>query len=74
MYHFPWGAVINSAVKRSVEQNLQLRLKRKLKGNRSATLCFAGTEFQSVFVGSENDKSFVRTYIRELPKHLFSFY
>ena len=39
MYHFPWGA---SAVKRSMEQNLQVKLKGKLTGNMSATLCFTG--------------------------------
>ena len=42
---------------------VQLRLKGKLKGKTSATLCFTETEFQSVFVGSENDKAFVRTDI-----------
>ena len=51
---------------------LQVKLKGKLKRNMSATLCFTGTEFQSVFAGSKNDKAFVRTYISELPKHLYS--
>ena len=72
MYHFPWGAVINSVVRRSMEQNYRSNLKAKLKGNTSATLCFTRTEFQSVLVGSENDKALVPTYIEELPKHLFS--
>ena len=44
MFYFPWGAVINGAVKCSTEQKLQL----KLKGNTNASLYFTGTEFQSV--------------------------
>ena len=55
-------------MKRTVEQNLQL----KLKGNTSGFLYFSGTVFQTAFVGSGNVKAFVPIYIRELPKHLFS--
>ena len=60
--------MINGAVKRTMEQNLQL----KLEGNTSASLYFNGTVFQTAFVGSGNVKAFVPIYIRELPKHLFS--
>ena len=65
MFYFPWGAVINGAVKRSIEQKLQL----KLKGNTNASLYFTGTEFQSVFVSRENVNAFVLIYIyiRVLP-------
>ena len=54
MYHFPLGAVINSAVKRSMEPLNGAKLQLKLKGNKSVTLYFTGTEFQLVFVGSES--------------------
>ena len=60
--------MINGAVKRTMEQNLQL----KLEENTSTSLYFNGTEIQTAFVGSGNVKAFVPIHIRELPKHLFS--
>ena len=47
--------MISSAVKGSMEQRLQL----KLKENTSANPYFSGTEFQSVLVGRENSQAFV---------------
>ena len=60
MFYFRWGVVINGAVKRSIEQTLQP----KLKGNMSASIFYAlKLNFSQYLLVAKMFKHFTDIYI-----------